>query len=358
MRLQSIEIAARSALLRSAVTIFGGPRRPLPDWKSGRYRVLFLRDDGIGDLILSVPVMQAIAASAPGFSLDVLCSPQNARLSRLLPFANDVLVHRRGSVLRSASIWRELRARRYDVVIDGRVSMSAVNTQTTALLLATGSPWRVGIADRRNAQVYTVPVQPSRRAHVVELLAELARPFGIDPQRRDWQPEIPMTPAQRRTGEENWDSVGAGRPRVLLNYSAGAPDRQWPADRYAALATHLRSRLPHATIMVVGVPADAATVNAVAQGHGTAARTPDLDTLIALISASDLVITPDTAVTHIAAAFHRTTIALMLPGYELFAPYCTPGRTLVSESRTMEGISVARAAAAVDDVTATFARSA
>jgi ADP-heptose:LPS heptosyltransferase len=193
VRLQSVEIVVRSAVLRAAVAIAGRPLGAPPDWRQGRHRILFIRDDGIGDLILSLQVMQAIRESSPGITLDVLCSPQNARLSRLIPFADEIVVHKRGSLLRSLPVWRALRRRGYDAVVDGRVSMSAVNTQTTALLLGTGCPWRIGVADRRNAGVYTIPIHPARRTHVVELLAELARPFGVDPMARDWRPRIPFS---------------------------------------------------------------------------------------------------------------------------------------------------------------------
>ena len=55
MRLQSIENAARHALLRALVALFGGGAQPpLPNWHERPYRVLVIRDDGIGDLIVSI----------------------------------------------------------------------------------------------------------------------------------------------------------------------------------------------------------------------------------------------------------------------------------------------------------------
>ena len=70
MQLQSIENAARRVLLRVLVALFGkGPRPQLPNWRERPYRVLVIRDDGIGDLIVSIEVLRAIAEASPTITL-------------------------------------------------------------------------------------------------------------------------------------------------------------------------------------------------------------------------------------------------------------------------------------------------
>ena len=110
MRLQSIESAIRSAILRGAVAVARGPRpAALPDWSSGPFRVLMVRDDGLGDMIVSLAVMHAIVRAHPTIQLDVLASPQNAPIARRAGFFHEVIEHRRGSFARSRKLWRLLR---------------------------------------------------------------------------------------------------------------------------------------------------------------------------------------------------------------------------------------------------------
>ena len=87
MRIPSIEAAVRSAFSWTLVRLFGGDRRvDIPDWRARPYRILFIRDDGIGDLIVSLELLRAIREASPTFTLDLLCSPQNASFARTLPW--------------------------------------------------------------------------------------------------------------------------------------------------------------------------------------------------------------------------------------------------------------------------------
>src|SRR5690242_1944136 len=63
-----------------------------PDWSARPTRVLFLRHDRAGDMIVSTGVMRSIARSHPTITLDVLASPLNASLVRHTDYLNDVIV--------------------------------------------------------------------------------------------------------------------------------------------------------------------------------------------------------------------------------------------------------------------------
>ncbi|HEX7938543.1 MAG TPA: hypothetical protein VF483_06085, partial [Gemmatimonadaceae bacterium] len=159
MALKAIENGARRLLLRGlSAALGGGPAPPLPDWRARPFRVLFVRDDGIGDFIVSIEIMRAIAEASPTITFDILASPQNAPVARTLPFVSEVIVHKREFLLKAAPLWARLRRNRYDAVVDGRVAVRNVNMQTSCLLLATGAPWRIGLVGRGNDQVYTVRI--------------------------------------------------------------------------------------------------------------------------------------------------------------------------------------------------------
>src|SRR5256885_730299 len=124
MALRDIENGARRLILRGLSGVFGGGHTPpLPDWGARQYRVLFVRDDGIGDFIVSIEVMRAIAEASPTIMFDILASPQNAPVARTLPFVNEVIVHKREFLLKAAPLWARLRRNRYDAVVDGRVAV-------------------------------------------------------------------------------------------------------------------------------------------------------------------------------------------------------------------------------------------
>ena len=354
-RLQSIEFAVRSTFQIALVQVLGGPRKAdIPDWTARPYRILFIRDDGIGDLIVTMEILRAIKESSPTITLDLLCSPQNAGFGRTLPFVTDVIVHKRGSLVNAWPTFRELRRRKYDVVIDGRVAIGNVNTHTTALMLSTGARWRIGISGRRNDRVYTVPVDPGKPLHWVDYLAALAKPFGVEGNARDWRPQLAISEDARAKAEDTWEKVGRGRPRVLVNVSVGNSERFWRHDRYAPVLVKLRKRLPNATILIAAMPSEQHIADELARPVGAAAVPLSFSEVTAAVATADLVITPDTAITHVASGFQTPTLALMRKDTAPWAPYRTPGRVVYGDiKRRLEpGLPAERVIAALDDVIA------
>jgi ADP-heptose:LPS heptosyltransferase len=350
MALKDLENAGRRLLLRGLVgALGGGAAPPLPDWRSRPYRVLFIRDDGIGDLIVSIEVMRAIAEASPTMTLDVLASPQNAPIARTLPFVNEVIVHKREFLLKAAPLWRRLRANRYDAVVDGRVAVRNVNMQTSSILLATGAPWRIGLSGRGNDQVYTVRIPEENLPHWTDQVVALAAPFGVKADGRDWRPRIPMPPELRERADAKWHAVGSGRPRVLVNLSVGHPERWWPPEKYAPVLRRLRERLPQAAIMIVGMPAELATADALAAPVGATVAQLSLHEVIAAVASADLLISPDTSVTHAASAFETTTICLQRKDTGQWSPYKTQGKVVFSDDpKRVAPLPAERVVAALD----------
>ena len=338
---------------------FGGPRREsIPDWRARDYRVAFLRDDGIGDLIISMETLRAIKESSPTISLDVIASPGNAAFARTLPFVDDVIVHRRGSYASEMPTWKQLRQRRYDVIVDGRAAVGLVNTHTMALLLSSGARWRIGIAGRRNDAVYTIPVDRGPATSYVETIAALAAPFGVGLRDRDWRPRLTLGDADRRAAERLWGEVGDGRPRALVNISVGNDERVWRHDRYAPVLARLRERLPGAAIMIVAMPDEQHMAEALAAPVAGSARDLSFSQVTAAVATADLVITPDTAIGHVASAFERPTLTLMRKDTAAWAPYRTPGHVVFGDirKRLEPGLPVERVIAALDALIDTIGR--
>lgn len=346
--LKDLENAVRRAVLRGLVRLLAPPAPPLPSWDERPYRILIIRDDGIGDFIVSIEVLRAIA-ERPNFMVDLVASPQNAPLARTLPFVRRVFVHKRGFLLKSWGLWRELRRARYDAVVDARVAVRNVNMHTTCLLLASRAPWRIGLAGRGNDQVYSVRVPEPASPHWTYQMVALASPFGIGPDSRDWRPRIPMPDHMRAEVESAWASIGAGRPRVLVNLSVGHPERWWPPARYKPVLAHLRARVPEATIMVVGMPSEMELARDVAESAGGRAQLLTLHQVIAAVATADLLISPDTSVTHAASAFRTPTLTLQRKDTGRWSPFQTPGRVAFSDDpKRIRDMPAERVIAALD----------
>lgn len=339
--IRGIEPALRrvwlAALVRATV---GRARTTIP--RDTPLRVLYLRHDRVGDMIMATGLLRALATQLPHLTLDVLASPGNAVILNDNPHVRDVLLHCRRGRGRSA-LRRRLRAEGYDVAIDGLVPWrDFVPVETVMLLLATRATHRVGTGGRTNDAIFSVPLAtPTPGAHYTDHFAGILAAFGVNAKGVDWRPKLYLAEPDRREAAAAWERVRGTAGRLLVNVSASDRFRYWGAERYSAMLRALRAERPALAIGVTGGPNDDAIVREIAAGSDADPLViPALGAALAAVELADWVVTPDTSISHAAAAFRRPVTVLHLPNGAWFTPYRVPGRSLYASTPTLEGIGM------------------
>lgn len=335
-----------------------------PRWDSRDFRVLFLRYERIGDLIMSTGAIRAIAQSHPTIELDVMTSPNAVPVLENNPHVSRVLVLDRKSW---GSYWntvRLVRAGSYDAVVDGRLNNPPVFTSTPLIMLASRAPYRIGAGGGRNDMVYNIRVTPyDRNLHYVEGSKALGVPFGLDPASVDWQPEIFLTADECASAEGLWReatamnaaTVALHGKRLLVNISASEPKRRWPDGKFIAVLRHVRLNYPELPITVIGLPAEWHSVQHVASAVSVlAAPTPHLRDALALVGTADMVFTPDTSISHAASAFRRPSLVLLKREHRPYSPYNTPGRILLWNEDEIQKLPYERVRSELDSLIAQY----
>jgi ADP-heptose:LPS heptosyltransferase len=355
MWLKRLERWWRALWIRILVRLMRRPSNARPDWPSRPFRVLFLRHDRAGDMIVSTGVMRAIARSHPTITLDVLASPANASIIELADYVDRVIVFdkkRLGDYLPTAL---RLRRARYDVVVDCMVTAPSVTT--LLLILASGAEYRVGISGRGNDSAFNVAVPPETQpgAHMVDLLAALAPAFDANLSHVDRQPALAISGDERTCAERSWGnraSADGGPGRAVINVSAGTSERQWPDEHYVAVMHHLRRIRPGVALRVIAAPSESERGKDIARrGEGTYVPTPSIRDAFALVATSDFVFTPDTSIAHAASAFQRPSVAIFVRGKaERWGLYGTPGENVQHSETTLATLAVEPVLRAIDRV--------
>lgn len=316
-------------------------------------RVLFLRHDRAGDMIVSTGVMRSIARSHPTITLDVLASPLNASLVLHADYLNEIVVFdkkRLSNYLRTIS---RLRRARYDVVIDCMVTAPSVTT--LLLILASGARYRIGIAGRGNDAAFNISVagETADEAHMVDRLAKLATAFRPPLSAEERQPLLDFTDEEIEGALDRW-AAAAGSRRVLINVSAGTGERLWPDASYIAVMRHILARAPNATLRVIASPSDLERAGRIARGGGgTVLATPSIREAIALVATADFVFTPDTSIAHAVSALRRPAVAIYGKGScARWGLYGAPGRSVehTNPDRSLHELPVDRVLPAIDEV--------
>jgi len=349
--LKRLERTWKEAWMRGlAASLPVPPRGDAPVWSAGPRRVLYLRYDRIGDMILATGLIRAIASSHPLIELDVLASPGNASMLDGNPHVRSVRIFRRRARRSWLPLFRELRRARYDAVVDGMVL--APSLTTLLLMLATRARYRIGVGGRSNDFIYTHPVpSPGPTAHIAAQSGATAAPFGVDVARADWTPRLYLTLDERTHAEAAWSGTTGGRGvRVLVNISTAQPRHRWPDDRFILVLRALAERHPAVHIRVTGAPAEAASVRHVARESGALPLDVPLREVLALVATADMVFTPDTSIGHMAAAFGKPHVVMLRRRMEIFAPYGGSGRHVYTEGASLAELPPEPVLAALEEV--------
>ncbi|MBC7789443.1 MAG: glycosyltransferase family 9 protein [Anaerolineae bacterium] len=359
---KSLESAGKTLLL-GLVSAFLSRPRALPDWRSRQYRVLYVRHDGIGDMILATGTIRAIARSHPTLKLDVLTHTKTADMLQGNPYLDHVIAFKPGRRLAyPTSVLRSIRRRRYDVVVDGMmrrfvdgaVQRPRVKSSTVWLMAISGAPHRIGMGGRPNDFIYTNAVIPPSElsVHHAEYCAAVAVPFGVNPARVNLDCELHISDAERQSAEAFWKEIQVSKQkaRLLVNVSAANERRRWPLDRYISVIQHVLARKLGAVVVVIGAPGEEADILSVASASRCTAHVPGLREAFALVATADVLLTPETSLGHAAAALGTPVVVLLPAGHEMLVPYQATGRNLFGADGTIGSVSAESATCALDEV--------
>ncbi|HEY8851526.1 MAG TPA: glycosyltransferase family 9 protein [Gemmatimonadaceae bacterium] len=361
MDLRKIEIAWRGLWMRLLGSLLPGPREAtLPSATSADYRVLVIRYERIGDMIMATSLIRNIANALPSGKVDVLATPGTAPVLEGNPHVENVFTLNRKSIRSYRNVMKQLRQARHTVMVDGRINNPPIFTSTPLLMYAGRARFRVGARGNRRPRIYNVSVPEWNRVdHYIEGSKPLVAPFGVNPESVDWQPEIFLSTSERARADDLWKEaaslVGAGGKRLLVNLSASEPKRRWPDGKFIVTLQWARERFPNMPMIIMGLPSEWASVQKVATAvRALPAETPKLRDAFALVGTADLVFTPDTSISHAASAFRKPSLVLLKREHRPYAPYNTPGEVLAWNEEEIQQLPHERVAKALGKLLADF----
>lgn len=342
------QAAIRRAVLRmvdSAVLLT--PVAPDPN------RVLLVRLDNIGDFVVWLDAGRALAEHyrAEGRQVTLLGSASWASFAEELGIFDEVLSLDQRSFKQNLryrrSLLVSLRKAGFGVVI--QPTMSRVPEMGDAVVRASGATERIGV------ESVARPAKGGRQdALYTKLIAADAKADG-EMQANAWfVRELTGTGYQARVadlaGVFGAECLGElveelpAMPYVVLFPGASAAGRQWPAERFAALARRCVEEFACAVVLCGG-PGDVQTADAAAKAAGagviTVAGRTSLQQLTAVIAGAQLVVSNETSAVHLAAAVGVASVCILGGGhFGRFVPYAVGaanGRPVpLAATRSME----------------------
>ncbi len=327
--------AARSWLLRRAGgRLAAGPVAASP--AGPPHRVLVIRPDHLGDLLLTTPALTHLRAALPDAHLALLVGPWNADAAACLPMVDEVLtlpfpffdrrpksspLHPYGVLLREA---RRLAGLSFDTAVVMRHDF-----WWGAMLAArAGIPRRLGFAypDALPFLTHSLPEPWAEHeaARCLDLAAVLAGPCAE-------RPPMSLTPADEDLAfAARWrDEYGVPHRFAVIHPGSGAAVKLWPAERWGPVADALAAA--GVSVVVTGTQPEIGMVETVVHACERARPTPlvgaSVGQVAAVLVGSAAVLGPDSGILHLAEACGAPTVRLFGPvPAERFGPWSVDGR--------------------------------
>jgi heptosyltransferase-2 len=290
-----------------------------PVWSDlGEPRKILIRAvNWVGDAVLTLPAILAVARRFPRTEITLLAKPWVAPLLAGQPGVDRVLTYetpgRHAGLRGRLALSAELRAERFDLAL---LLPNSLDTAVPGWLA--GIPRRAGHATDGRSLLLTDRLRPRREPgrHQVEYYLDLARALGGD---ADPLPRLLLSRQAVRMAETLLGEHGMGPTEPCVGVNPGSvygSAKRWPAACFAAAADALEERLGARTILF-GSGREMEILTDVASrmrrpGLVLGGRT-DLGVLAALLRRCRLLLSNDTGAMHVAAAVGTPTLAVFGP---------------------------------------------
>lgn len=305
--------------------------------------ILVVRVDLLGDVLLTLPVVEGLRRAYPGARITMLTLPYTAPLALLSPAVDDVIAVDTNRIrtlrgLRDPRTWssyartyRTLRSRHIDLGISIYGRMASLCT------FLSGAKWTVGYQSEAYPYLLDDPIPHGRHAgrlHEVEYGCQLVAHLGVEDLAT--HPRLQVSRAATERVAALLKAQGVGSEQTVVAIHAGSVNgsaKRWPPHHWAAFIDNLVART-QASVVLVGAQSDFPIAAQVMEG----AQSPvvslvgetSIEELLAVLDRANLVASGDSGPLHLAVARGRPLLAVYGPtDPRIYGPHAPLAPTVV-----------------------------
>ncbi len=309
-------------------------------------RILVVNPFGIGDVLFSLPLVQAIRRADPQGTLGYLC---NQRTEALVACWGELDWHhcfekdafraawkrsKREGIQHLATLIREVRNQRFDILVD-----LSLGWQTGFAAMLAGIPKRIGFDFKGRGRFLThrLTITSFHTQPIAEYYLNLLPLMGY--QRPDKaRIEMPLPQTAQSQAEARLEALGIEPEAALVAFIPGggaswgenAVHKQWSPERFAQLGTWVAQE-KNAQLLVLGdhseQPLCQKITQAIPQGAAKPTEAASLVELAGLLKRCTLVIGNDSGPMHLAEALGVPSVSIFGPvDASVYGPIQDPHR--------------------------------
>jgi heptosyltransferase-2 len=292
--------------------LFTDYRLPITDYQTKR--ILIVRTDRIGDVLLSTPVIKAMRDAYPNAYIAMMVSPYTKDIVDGNPYLDEVIIYdkdgKHKSWLGSIKFAIKLKKKRFNLAI-----VLHPTNRVHLITFFAGIPRRIGY-NKKLGFLLTDRIKHTKQLgekHELEYNLDLIRYLGIEV--KDKNLFMPIKPESETRINNLLAQVGLKDTDKFLAIHPGAscPSKIWPNERFAQVADKLIEKYDFKVIIVAGPKDVSLAQNIIKHLHypavNLAGRT-SVSQLASLLKRCQLFISNDSGPVHIGVAVGVPVISI------------------------------------------------
>jgi heptosyltransferase-2 len=294
-------------------------------WMNEHVNILIIQTAFLGDVILTLPLAQALRRSYPDATIDMMVIPGAAEIVSGSPAIDEtILFDKKGNQRGLLALFKlgiELRSRGYDCVITPHRSL-----RTGVLAYVSQAPRRIGFSASALSIVFTRRIQFAEGLHEADRNLQLLQGLDIIPPAKE-RPVLQPSVADSAVVDEFLSAAGI-ESQNLIGVAPGSVwfTKRWPTQKYAQLIRELEGR-GHVCVLLGGMEDVPLTESILSSSD--ARRSVSAAGKMTLLQSAELIgrcsslVTNDSAPLHIGVAMRTKVVALFGPTVPQFGftPY-------------------------------------
>jgi heptosyltransferase-2 len=281
-------------------------------------RILIVRTDRLGDVLLTTPMVRALKAAYPQSRVAFLVRPYTAPLLARNPDVDQVIIDEGGSV---APLVQRLRQERFDVAI-----VALPRWRIAWATWRAGIPMRIGPASKWYSLLFSHRIWQNRsesRKHEADYNLDLLSPLKVPFQRFPTCFVLVEEEKQWARKELEGHRISFQKPLVILHPGSGGSSSRWPLTHFMELGDRFQEA--GCDVVVTGGPGEDYQYRMVDNMRRTpvfvAAGSISVRQLAAILAHTNLLVSNSTGPLHLAVALGVPTVSIYSP-----VPACHPRR--------------------------------
>lgn len=305
--------------------------------------ILYIVQEKLGDGFLTLPFIYELHRKFPHTKITILASKYNYKLFEALSFIEELLIYRQDHKLLS----EKLRSRKYDIFFNPKDHPSMTILR---MMKRVKADIKIGLNHFRHNKHFNILLENDENMHIVEKNALLLKHYGLSfPLKND----IQLIDNIENEFYSKKDK-SALKNNISINLSSGGILRKLPVEKWVEVIEYIFSKNLSKKINLLAMPENQAEAEQIKSRFPDKINYPiptkDIYEAGVVIKNSSLLVSPDTALVHVAAAVKTPIIGLYQNkglNMKRFSPYNATCEIVLSPDREIGNIKVDQITAAI-----------